>query len=609
MLLPRFFLLAGGLIIIAVSFDSCSSGKNAYEHGDYYEAVTTSINRLRRNPDNKKSAETLRQAYPLAVKYYEDRANAAIASGKQFKWSTVVQSYTTINSMYEEIRRSPGALRVIPNPVNYYSKLEEAKMNAAEENYAAGTAALALNSREQAKLAYQFFKSANDFVPGYKDVNEKMEEALWAATIKVVMEPIPIQARNIAVSAEFFNDKMSEYLHSTSINPFVRFFTLKEAQTLNIQPDQVIRLVFDDFTVGQVYLSERQIQLQKDSVVVGSYFTESLATDQNQNGPVKRTISKADGTASSSDTGNQIPVNSSVSTQRILPDGQQGNSVNSDSGSGTNGVNTVNQSDNKDQVDHDNSGDLTGANQHNTETRTAQKSNDPANQKDTSKDKVQESKVTICHIPPGNKGNAHTLVVAQSALQAHLNHGDALGFCDQQGGNQNKSGNDKGQGTNKNGSGNKGDQGRSNNASQGGNEQSSLKIEKPVYLASMGSNLYQKDPGLYEVATDTNYVYASVKATYHQFQKTVTSSGVINFSIIDPQTNGLLTVEKMPGQYVWVSEWAYFNGDERALTSEQLDITRQREQTPPEPQELFIVFTIPIFDQITAKIWDFYHQY
>jgi len=37
--------------------------------------------------------------------------------------------------------------------------------------------------------------------------------------------------------------------------------------------------------------------------------------------------------------------------------------------------------------------------------------------------------VTICHIPPGNPSNAHTITVNASAVNAHLNHGDTLGEC------------------------------------------------------------------------------------------------------------------------------------------------------------------------------------
>ena len=38
-------------------------------------------------------------------------------------------------------------------------------------------------------------------------------------------------------------------------------------------------------------------------------------------------------------------------------------------------------------------------------------------------------KVTICHYPPGNKNNAHTITVSENALPAHLAHGDSLGEC------------------------------------------------------------------------------------------------------------------------------------------------------------------------------------
>ena len=38
-------------------------------------------------------------------------------------------------------------------------------------------------------------------------------------------------------------------------------------------------------------------------------------------------------------------------------------------------------------------------------------------------------KVTLCHIPPGNPSNAHTITVGAPAVPAHLAHGDTLGPC------------------------------------------------------------------------------------------------------------------------------------------------------------------------------------
>jgi hypothetical protein len=38
-------------------------------------------------------------------------------------------------------------------------------------------------------------------------------------------------------------------------------------------------------------------------------------------------------------------------------------------------------------------------------------------------------KVTICHVPPGNPENAHTITVGSPAVPAHMAHGDSEGAC------------------------------------------------------------------------------------------------------------------------------------------------------------------------------------
>ncbi len=44
-------------------------------------------------------------------------------------------------------------------------------------------------------------------------------------------------------------------------------------------------------------------------------------------------------------------------------------------------------------------------------------------------DDEEHDKVKICHIPPGNEENAHTIEISESALASHLDHGDTLGAC------------------------------------------------------------------------------------------------------------------------------------------------------------------------------------
>lgn len=39
------------------------------------------------------------------------------------------------------------------------------------------------------------------------------------------------------------------------------------------------------------------------------------------------------------------------------------------------------------------------------------------------------NKVLVCHIPPGDPGNAHTICISENGVPAHLAHGCALGAC------------------------------------------------------------------------------------------------------------------------------------------------------------------------------------
>ena len=44
---------------------------------------------------------------------------------------------------------------------------------------------------------------------------------------------------------------------------------------------------------------------------------------------------------------------------------------------------------------------------------------------------VDSSSTTeICHVPKGNPGNAHEIVVSTSSLTAHFKHGDNIGVCE-----------------------------------------------------------------------------------------------------------------------------------------------------------------------------------
>lgn len=728
-------------VVAVVVLNACSSGKSTFERGNYYEAVITSVNRLRKNSDHKKSVETLRQAYPMAVAFYEDRAKTSLASSERFKWSEVVKSYTYINTMYDDIKRCPGALAVIPNPVNYFSKLQEARQNAAEEQYAAGILALQGATRENAKQAYAYFKTTNEFVPGYKEVNEYMKAALDAATVKIVVEQIPVHSKTVGVSADFFNDKISEFVHGTAINEFVKFYTRPEAQKIKLNPDHIIQLQFDDFTVGEVYKHEKEIQLTKDSVVMGTYISPSTTAATPAN-PANTTTSPRDAFAyqgttpvvaapanpASNQNAEKDKAAAELAEKRRLEQ-QQAEKALADKlkaekeaaekeaaekqrlaneaaakaeaakaeaeraakeaaqkslaekaaaeKEAAEKERLANEAAEKERIAKLEAGkaakeaaekeriareaaekeraakaeaeraakeaaekaaaEKIAAEKAAAEKAAAEKAEGDKGDKGDRGDKGDKGDrgkyvdptiskedtldvkdpVYVCHMPPGNKMNSRTLKINRSALKAHLAHGDSEGSCegdkpDQKGKPDNDSKGSSGEDKKNKPQDEKKGKGPGGSASIESDYHKFLKaVNQQVLLASSTTDPYSILRYLTAdiIPGDTNKVYGTVKATLYHYTKTTTSKGIVSFRILDAKTGALLAVEKMPGEYVWKSEWATFNGDERALSSQQLQLTKQKEAPAPAPQELFIEFTRPIYDQITTKIRDFYKGY
>lgn len=104
-------------------------------------------------------------------------------------------------------------------------------------------------------------------------------------------------------------------------------------------------------------------------------------------------------------------------------------------------------------------------------------------------------------------------------------------------------------------------------------------------------------------------VFGTVNARIIENRKQVHSQGVMLLQIIDFQTNKVLLTRKLAGEFDWFNEWLTFNGDERALTKDQIVQAKNREELPPPPQQLFIEFCKPIYSQFTSQITQFYRNY
>jgi len=378
-----------GSFLMILSLMNCSSGKRAFERGDYDEGLLKAINRLRSSPNNKKAKETLKFGYPITIKWHQDNISRTKLSNNPFTQEYISYEYGKMNRIYNEILRCPACMRIIPKPKSFVTEQAEAAQKGAEVRYQMGENLLAQAQNENDKLkamdAFYHYEKAAQLVNGFSDTRNKMEEARWFATTKVVIEEVTTGSAMLDISADFFYNKIQDFMMQMQVSPFVQFYSPKEAEALQIQiPDQIVKLKFDHFTVGQVYHRVEELVRSRDSVVVG---------------------------------------------------------------------------------------------------------------------------------------------------QVKASNGETLD------------------------------------------------------------------------------VYGTANAKLIVHTKELTSNGLLDLKIIDPFTSRVLSQEKLPGQFVWVSQWGNFNGDEKALYQEDWDIINASEIPPPSPQDLFVLFTQPIYNQVTGKLSNFYSNY
>lgn len=263
-------------VSIILYLSSCSkSGTKALERGNFYEAVLQSAEKLTKDIDNSKASAVLPEAYRNAQNEFLRDIDRARNANQQFRWETILDYYQKLNNMQAAIDRCMACRRLV-NPQSYFREEDNARESAAAERYALGidlmkVPAGRLPSRESARAAYNNFERIASFAPNYRDVQSRMEEALNAGSFHVVLEQPKINSRLFQYSNEYFQGKIDEFLRTNRrMNKFIRFYSPQEARSAKLNPDQVVRLEFIDFVVGETNVTHDRVTVtSKDSVKTG----------------------------------------------------------------------------------------------------------------------------------------------------------------------------------------------------------------------------------------------------------------------------------------------------------------------------------------------------
>lgn len=275
---------------------ACSSSKQQFEKGNYEKAVTLSIKKLRKKPDNIKQKAILKAAYGYAVQVSEQKIKQQQQSTDRFKWDAVIAQYRKMQQLYTDLLQCPGCLAVV-SPVDFQNELNEALTEGAQVYVEEGQKALATKEKEGGRLAYRHFAQAKAYQNNYGNIDLMLNDARTQGTEVIGVSRIPVSSKGLELNTAFFLQQLTQAMND--LNYFFAVFAPVEQLVEQQQvPDQVVDLSFDDYYIGQTYVKEIRESLVRDSVKVGEV-TDSLGKKYAVYGEVKADLQRYEKTIES----------------------------------------------------------------------------------------------------------------------------------------------------------------------------------------------------------------------------------------------------------------------------------------------------------------------
>ena len=261
--LLAFFVLSAWMV-------SCKTASKLYDKGNYDEAVELAVKKLQKKPGDGENKALLQNAYRYAVDDHEARIRNHSDDNNELKWEWIYNEYASLQRLYDAIRRSPEASNIV-RAADYSSYMNTYRDKAADARYERGLRWMESNDRMGYRNAFTEFQAALGFKPGDFTIKTKMDEAYNNAVMHVVVMPVDnFNYRYSSQNDYELRNLESELLRNLQYNtntPFVKFYSMWEARSHNIQPDQFIDIRFNTMNIGR-YRDERSTREVSKEVVI-----------------------------------------------------------------------------------------------------------------------------------------------------------------------------------------------------------------------------------------------------------------------------------------------------------------------------------------------------
>ncbi len=258
------------ILSIIIFATSCGSRKGFMEREDSDKSLQDAVKKLKKSPDDEDARTAIPQLYKIIKQKHIDKINAYHAYQQMGKWDVLITEYEYLQMAYDAIINSTEAFKLV-TPESYAVNIFTTKDSAALAFYNLGNLYLDKTGRDNAKIAYNDFYKANNYIPNFKDANEKMKIAYNHAMINLVINPFdesavfnqPFwRAFNFSIRNDYFEQNLINDLSNN--NSAVKIFGFVDSKRLNAKSDWAIdlRLKKLDFPNPEVVNTSKNVSRQ-----------------------------------------------------------------------------------------------------------------------------------------------------------------------------------------------------------------------------------------------------------------------------------------------------------------------------------------------------------
>jgi uncharacterized protein YceK len=267
-------------LFIILLLAGCSSSTKLLQKGEYDAAIDKSIKKLLKDADNPKEINILDRAYKLANERDRNVIEELKLSGQPDVWEDAFRRYSNLRNRQDRVSRLPRKVlsKINYEHIDYNREIAEAKNKAANYYYASGVKLLENNDRMSARKAYEQFGFIRKYFRNYKDVDQKMQQALDMGTNHVIFKiqnearvalPDDFEEEILKISLSSLNKQWLEFDSHYDENMFYDYSIFLNLKHIEVSPQSLEKEKYTDskrVSDGWEYVLDGNGNVMKDSL-------------------------------------------------------------------------------------------------------------------------------------------------------------------------------------------------------------------------------------------------------------------------------------------------------------------------------------------------------